>query len=132
MKLTRISKPLRSVQARVTLSGELNAALDNYARYYQNVHGDPVEPRALIPEMLRAFIEADREFQTWSRSRSNGRPHHAVATSASVPCEDTVDRYCAAFADALGAAPARFRGGHVTHSPMKGACTFGGAERESP
>jgi hypothetical protein len=81
MKLTRISKPLRSVQARVTLSGELNATLDNYARYYQHVHGDPVEPRVLIPEMLRAFIEADREFQAWSRSRSNGRPHRAVAAS---------------------------------------------------
>jgi len=73
MKLTRITKPLRSVQVRVTVIGELNAALENYARYYEHVHGDPVEPRALIPEMLRAFMDADREFQAWSRSRSNGR-----------------------------------------------------------
>jgi hypothetical protein len=75
MKLSRISKPLRSVQIRVTLGGELDAALDNYARYYEHVHGDSVEPRALIAEMLRAFIEADREFQAWSRSHSNGRHH---------------------------------------------------------
>jgi hypothetical protein len=37
-----------------------------------------VEPRALIPEMLRAFIEADREFQAWSRSRSIGRQHRVA------------------------------------------------------
>lgn len=84
MKLTRITKPLPSVQVRVTLSGELNAALENYARYYEHVHGDQVEPRALIPEIMRAFIEADREFQAWSRSRSNGRPQHR-AVPASLP-----------------------------------------------
>ena len=78
MKLSRISKPPRSAQVRVTLDGELNAALDNYARYYEHVHGDPVEPRALIAEMLRAFIEADREFQAWSRSHTNGRQHRAA------------------------------------------------------
>jgi hypothetical protein len=33
MKLSRITKPPRSVQARVTLAGEVNAALENYARY---------------------------------------------------------------------------------------------------
>ena len=65
MKLTRLTKPLRSAQVRIKLAGELNAALDNYARYYEHIHGDPVEPRALIPEMLRAFIEADRVFQAW-------------------------------------------------------------------
>ncbi len=79
MKLSRITKPPRSVQVRVTLAGEVNAALENYARYYEQVHGDPVEPRALIPEMLRAFIEGDREFQAWTRSRSNGRQHRAAA-----------------------------------------------------
>jgi hypothetical protein len=78
MKLSRITKPPRSVQVRVTLAGEVNAALENYAGYYEHIHGDPVEPRALIPEMLRAFIEADREFQAWSRSRSNGRLHRAL------------------------------------------------------
>jgi hypothetical protein len=81
MKLTRITKPLHSAQVRVTLAGELNAALENYARYYEQIHGDPVEPRALIPEVLRAFIEGDREFQTWTRSRSNSRQHRAAPAS---------------------------------------------------
>jgi len=87
MKLTRITKPLRSVQVRVTVTGQLNAALENYTRYYEHIHGDSVEARALIPEMLRAFIEADREFQAWSRSQSNSRQHGvapAPETHASV------------------------------------------------
>lgn len=87
MKLTRITKPLRSVQVRVTVLGELNATLGNYARYYEHVHGDPVEPRALIPEMLRAFMDADREFQAWSRSHSNGRQHRVG--SAPLPGDAT-------------------------------------------
>ena len=80
MKLTRITKPLRSVQVRVTVTGQLNAALENYARSYEHIHGDPVEPRALIPEMVRVFIEADREFHGWSHSRTNGRQHRVAPT----------------------------------------------------
>jgi len=72
MKLARISKPLRSVQMRVVLGGDLNASLERYARYYEQVHGESVDTRALIPEILRAFFDADREFQSWSRSGSNG------------------------------------------------------------
>ena len=43
MKLARITKPLRSVQVRVMLAGDLNASLERYARYYEYVHGDPVD-----------------------------------------------------------------------------------------
>jgi len=68
MKLARIAKPLRSLQIRVTLAGDLNAALESYARYYEHVHGDAVDLKALIPEILGAFLQADREFQSWSRS----------------------------------------------------------------
>ena len=68
MKLARITKPLRSVQVRVMLTGDLNASLERYARYYEHVHGESVDTRALIPEILRAFLDADREFQSWSRS----------------------------------------------------------------
>ncbi len=106
MKLTRITKPLRSVQVRVTVTGELNAALENYARYYEYVHGEPVEPRTLMPEMLRAFIEADREFQAWSRSSSNSRQHRSPRAFAPYRREDTSRDYrIAASVDALGAAP---------------------------
>lgn len=82
MKLTRITKPPRSVQLRVTLAGDLNAALGSYARYYEHVHGEPVEPKALIPEILRSFIEADREFQVWQRSGANGSHVHSTDMSS--------------------------------------------------
>lgn len=68
MKLARITKPLRSVQVRVMLTGDLNATLERYSQYYQHIHGDAVDARALIPEILRAFFDADREFQSWSRT----------------------------------------------------------------
>jgi hypothetical protein len=81
MKLARIAKPLRSVQVRVTLAGDLNAALESYARYYEHIHGDAVDTRALIPEILAAFVDADREFQIWSRS--SGSAHHRRSSSSS-------------------------------------------------
>jgi hypothetical protein len=54
MKLARIIKPLRCVQVRVMLAGNLNAGLERYARYYEHIHGDSVDTTALIPEILRA------------------------------------------------------------------------------
>jgi hypothetical protein len=106
MKLTRITKPPRSVQLRVTLAGELNAMLENYGRYYEHVHGDPVELRALIPEMLRAFIEP-----TASSCRGSA-PKATLAHPASLPplrplpsLSSNRDCSVAAFVDALGAEP---------------------------
>jgi hypothetical protein len=46
MKLARISKPLRSVQMRVMIGGDLNSNLERYARYYEQVHGESVDARA--------------------------------------------------------------------------------------
>src|SRR5260370_8330433 len=83
MKLARITKPLRSVQVRVMLAGDLNAELERYAQYYEHVHGDSVDTRALIPEIIRAFIEADREFQSGSRSGDKTRPPRSPVASPS-------------------------------------------------
>ena len=74
MKLARITKPLRSVQVRVMLTGDLNANLERYAQYYEHVHGETVDMRVLIPEILGAFLDADREFQSWSRSADSQPP----------------------------------------------------------
>jgi hypothetical protein len=83
MKLTRITKPLRSVQVRVMLAGDLNANLERFAQYYEHVHGDAVDTRALIPEIIRAFLDADREFQSWSRSGDKTQPCRSPAPSSS-------------------------------------------------
>ena len=82
MKLARIAKPLRSVQVRVTVSGDLNASLEQYARYYEHVHGEPVDAKVLIPEILTAFLDADREFQSWSRSSGVTHRRRPSASSA--------------------------------------------------
>ena len=82
MKLARITKPLRSVQLRVMIAGDLNISLERYARYYQHVHGEQVDTRALIPEIVRAFLDADREFQSWSRSADN-QPRRAASPASS-------------------------------------------------
>jgi len=67
MKLGPITKPLPSVQLRLKLAGELNAELAAYACYYQTTHHDQVSATALIPEMLRTFMDSDREFKEWLR-----------------------------------------------------------------
>lgn len=82
MKLARITKPLRSVPLRVMLAAELNARLERYARYYEHVHSEPVDTRALIPEILRAFLDADREFQSWFRSADRNQPRRVPAPAS--------------------------------------------------
>lgn len=83
MKLTRITKPLRSVQVRVMLAGDLNANLERFAQYYEHVHGDSIDTRALIPEIVRAFLDADREFQSWSRSGDKTQARRRAPPSSS-------------------------------------------------
>jgi hypothetical protein len=64
------------------LGRDLNASLERYARYYEHVHGDSVDVRALIPEILRAFFEVECEFQSWSRSSGKGWAAHAPTSTA--------------------------------------------------
>jgi len=73
---------MRHRQVRVTLAGDLNAALERYARYYEHVHGDAVDSKALIPEILSAFLQADREFQLWSRSGAHSQQRHAQTAAS--------------------------------------------------
>jgi hypothetical protein len=82
MKLARITKPLRSVQVRVMLTADLDASLDRYARYYEHVHGESVDTRTLVPEILRAFFDTDREFQSWSRS-ADSKPRREATPASS-------------------------------------------------
>jgi hypothetical protein len=74
MKLARVGKPPCSVQMRVMLGGDLNASLERYARYYEQVHGESVDARALIPGRLRAFLEV-------TESSSRGRAPVATASA---------------------------------------------------
>lgn len=72
MKLSKVEKQLPSAQVNVTLAGNLKAQLDSYSAYYQHVHGETIGVRKLIVEILRNFVESDREFHAWLKHHSNG------------------------------------------------------------
>lgn len=60
------AKPLRLT---ITVSVELKAALDDYARLHADLHGQAVTPETLIPVMLQTFMVNDRGFQQARRNR---------------------------------------------------------------
>ena len=82
MKLAGSISPLRSIQMRVMLSGDLNASIEHYAQYYEHVHGDSADTKILIPEILHAFLDADREFQSWSRSGDKTQSRRSAPSSS--------------------------------------------------
>ena len=80
MRLNKLEQQLKSAQVNVTLPGKLKAELDGYVAYYQHIHGDTIGIRRIIVEIVRNFVESDREFQSWLKHHSgsvadmNGSP----------------------------------------------------------
>jgi hypothetical protein len=72
MRLSKVEKQLPSVQVNVTLPGKLKLELDGYAAYYNHIHGEAIGIRRIIVEIVRNFVESDREFQVWLKRHSNG------------------------------------------------------------
>jgi len=83
MRLNKVEKQLRSAQVNITLPGKLKFELDGYAAYYQHIHGEDIGIRRIIVEIVRNFVESDREFQSWLKRHSgsvadmNGSPAHS-------------------------------------------------------
>jgi hypothetical protein len=66
-------KPIRTlspVMLKGRVAGDLHEALTMYAEYYGSVHGEATDVWPLLVQMLRAFLDADREFQAWRRHTS--------------------------------------------------------------
>jgi hypothetical protein len=82
VRLNKVEKQLPSVQLNVTLPGKLKVELDAYTAYYQHIHAETIGVRRLIVEIVRDFVESDREFQSWRKRHSsvvadmNGTPAH--------------------------------------------------------
>jgi len=72
MRLSKVEKQLPSAQVNVTLPGKLKLELDSYAAYYNHIHGEAIGIRRIIVEIVRNFVESDREFQAWLKRHSNG------------------------------------------------------------
>ena len=69
MKLKRV-RTLPYVKLIGRVPGDLHEALVGYAEYYRTVHGEPIEVWPLVVQMLRTFMDDDREFQAWRRRAS--------------------------------------------------------------
>jgi hypothetical protein len=57
------------VKITIALSPELNRALGDYAGVYESTYGQVEAVAELIPAMLAAFLESDREFVRARRAR---------------------------------------------------------------
>jgi hypothetical protein len=50
------------VKLTIAVSPELNRALGDYARAYEQAYGEAVAPAELVPAMLESFLASDRAF----------------------------------------------------------------------
>ena len=84
MRLNKVEKQLPSAQVNVTLPGKLKAELERYGAYYQQVHGEDIGTRRMIVEIVRNFVESDREFQSWLKRHAGdaARPNGSTAQPA--------------------------------------------------
>ena len=78
MKLKRV-RTLPYVKLVGRVPGDLHEALVGYAEYYRSVHGETIEVWPLVVQMLRTFVDDDREFQAWRR--------HASGAAVGAPAE---------------------------------------------
>ncbi|GEM_PF-761970 len=69
MKLKLKDKELPPAQLRLTLPGNLKASLDEYLVYLRDTSHCEAELKEVALEMLRQFVEADREFKAWRMKR---------------------------------------------------------------
>lgn len=85
MKIGKIEKERPPVQVRLSVPALLHERLSNYVGYYRHVHGEEAELKAIMIEMLRSVVDADRDFQHWLK-RESGKPAvSAVSETTSLP-----------------------------------------------
>lgn len=61
------------VKLAILLPPELNEALNAYAAAYQDAYGASVPVAELVPAMLAAFVEGDRDFCRGRRTPPKGK-----------------------------------------------------------
>jgi hypothetical protein len=61
------------VKLTIAISPEINRALSDYARAYEQSYGQAESPVELIPAMLEAFLASDRAFARMRRGLSEPR-----------------------------------------------------------
>jgi hypothetical protein len=107
MKLARITKPPRSAQVRVMLSGDLNASLEHYAQYYEHIHDDTVDTRER--SFRRFFAPSSTQTVSSSRGRAplrGSQPHSRTVSNQRQEQETGVTCLIEVPADVNGMDPA--------------------------
>ncbi len=72
MKLRLKEKELPPVQLRLTLPGSLKESLDEYVGYLHDKLQRDTDCKEVAIEMLKHFVESDREFRMWRNRRVDG------------------------------------------------------------
>jgi hypothetical protein len=72
MKLRLKDKDLPPVQLRLTLPGSLKASLDEYVGYLHDKLHRETDAKEVAIEMLKHFVESDRDFRGWRSRRKGG------------------------------------------------------------
>ena len=70
MKLRLKEKEQPSVQLRLTLPGSLKESLDEYVGYLRDKLQRETDCKEVAIEMLKHFVESDRDFRVWRSRRS--------------------------------------------------------------
>ena len=60
------------MQLRLTLPGSLKASLDEYVAYLHAKLERDTDCKEVAIEMLKHFVESDREFRVWRSRREEG------------------------------------------------------------
>lgn len=81
MKIGRIEKEKPPVQVRLSVPAVLHERLSDYVRYYRHVHGEDVELKAIMIEVLRSVLDTDRDFLHWLKLDSS-KPGTTSATGS--------------------------------------------------
>lgn len=74
------------VRLTIVLPAQVKADLDRYVEVYAAAYGEPVDAAALVPHMLAAFMDRDREFrkarQVRETAEGSGAPSSASTKAA--------------------------------------------------
>ena len=84
MKIGRIEKEKPPVQVRLSVPAAIHERLGQYVAYYQHVHGDEADLKAIMIEMLRSVVDGDRGFQHWLKTQFT-KPTISVSSDSATP-----------------------------------------------
>ncbi len=84
MKIGRIEKEKPPVQVRLSVPAATHERLSQYVAYYRHVHGDDVDLKAIMIEMLRSVVDTDRDFQHWLKTQFT-KPTISASSDSATP-----------------------------------------------